>query len=389
VFIDFFLGLRQAGIAVSVREFLTLLQLLASTAAPHSVETFYYLCRMTLVKDETRFDIFDRVFSTYYQHIQAQLQQLTDIDPDWLKKDISRLFTDAEKNVLEELDLDTLSTRLTTLLKEQTERHVGGNKWIGTAGTSPFGNSGYHPGGIRIGGKSEHNRAVKVWEQRLYQDYDTNKILEERHIPMALRRLRRLARTGLAEELDLDNTIAATAKNAGHLDVRLRAPRKNDLHILMLFDVGGSMDEHIAYTEQLFTAARNTFKHMDFYYFHNCVYDHVWKHNTRRLHERVATRDILRTYSPATRLIFVGDGKMSPYEILSVGGAIDVDNEESGAVWLQRYLQQFPHYAWLNPEPQRYWQFSQSIAVLQGLLAQRMYPLTLDGLDDAMRVLSR
>jgi uncharacterized protein with von Willebrand factor type A (vWA) domain len=389
VFIDFLLALRQAGIPASVRELLTLLDVLVRINTPDSVQAFYYLSRMTLVKDETHYDKFDRVFARFYDQLAARIDTANTIPGDWLTAELERQLTDAQKAQLGPLGLDKLLSRLAELLEEQKARHEGGNKWIGTGGTSPFGNSGYHPDGVRIGGTSKQHRAVKVWEQRLYKDYDSTQVLDTRQMAMALRRLRQFARAGLPEELALDETIRATAHNAGYLDIRMRAPRKNNVNILMLMDVGGSMDAYVAYTEQLFSAARSEFKQMDFFYFHNCVYDHLWKHNTRRLSERVPLWDVLNTYRPDTRLIFVGDAMMSPYEILAAGGAVDFNNQEAGAVWLQRLTKQFEHYVWLNPEPQQYWQFSQSIGVMQGLLAQRMYPLTLDGVTDAMRLLSR
>lgn len=359
------------------------------TAQPGSVQDFYYLSRMTLVKDETHFDKFDQVFKQFYASLQAVIDQQQDIPGHWLTSELERQLTDAQKAQLGPLGLDRLLARLAELLEEQKGRHEGGSKWIGTGGTSPFGNSGYHPDGIRIGGTSEQRRAVKVWEQRLYKDYDGNNVLDTRNLAMALRRLRQFARTGAQDELALDDTIHATANNAGYLDVRMRAPRKNNINIVMLMDVGGSMDDYIAETEKLFTAARTEFKQMDFYYFHNCVYDRLWKTNARRFSGQFSVWDVLNKYPPDTRLIFVGDAMMSPYEILSAGGAVDFNNQEAGAVWIKRFTSQFPKFVWLNPEPQRYWLYSQSIGIMQGLLEHRMYPLSLDGLEDAMRQLTK
>ncbi len=389
MFIDLFLALRQHGIPVTIPELITLLALLIHNKQANSVQEFYYLSRMALVKDEIHFDKFDQVFRQFYADTQIRIDQVKDIPGDWLSNALERTLTDAQKAQLGPLGMDKLLARLAELLQEQTARHAGGNKWIGTGGTSPFGNSGFHPDGIRIGGTSQQRRAVKVWEQRLYKDYDGTQQLDTRNMAMALRRLRQFARTGAPDELALDDTIHATAHNAGYLDIRLRAPRKNNINILMLMDVGGSMDDYIMHTEQLFAAARAEFKQMDFFYFHNCVYDYLWQSNARRFTERFSVWDILNKYPPDTRLIFVGDAMMSPYEIHAAGGAIDFNNQEAGAVWLQRFTRQFPHYVWLNPQPQSYWQFSQSTGMLQDLLDQRMVPLTLDGLEDAMRLLSK
>lgn len=388
MFIDFFLALRQSGIPVSVREFLSLLDLLTHSPV-ESVQEFYYLSRMTLVKDEARFDTFDQVFQRYTSAFNTAAEPVSSVPAQWVDNALAQQLTDAQKAMLGPLGLAELQTRLAALLKEQHARHEGGSKWIGTGGTSPFGNSGFHPDGIRIGGTSTQRRAAKVWEQRLFKDYDSKRLLDTRNTAVALRRLRQFARTGAAEELALDDTIHATAHNAGYLDLKMRAPRKNNIKLLMLLDVGGSMDAHVAQTEALFSAARTEFKQMDFFYFHNCVYDHLWQSNARRFSERCSTLDILNRFSPDTRLVFVGDAMMSPYEILYPGGAVDFDNKEAGAVWLQRFTRQFPQFVWLNPEPPQYWQFSQSIGVMQGLLDQRMFPLTIDGITDAMRLLSR
>jgi uncharacterized protein with von Willebrand factor type A (vWA) domain len=284
---------------------------------------------------------------------------------------------------------DELMETLKKRLEEQKERHEGGNKWIGTGGTSPFGNGGHNPQGIRIGGKGGNRSAVKVWEQRAYRDYDDTQELGTRNIKVALRRLRKFAREGSAEELDLPDTIRATAANAGYLDIKMIPERHNNVKVLLLMDVGGTMDDHIARVEELFSAAKAEFKHLEFYYFHNCVYDFMWKNNKRRYAEKFPTWDILRKYNKDYKLIFVGDATMSPYEILQRGGSVEYNNEETGAEWLQRLTHTFPKYAWINPEPQGVWQYRQSIAVIQQLMSNRMFPLTLKGLEDAMRMMSK
>jgi uncharacterized protein with von Willebrand factor type A (vWA) domain len=389
VLIDFFYTLRDARVPVTIREFLDLLAALESDAGMHSIDDFYFLARTILVKDEAHYDKFDQAFGKYFRGIDTLFEKRPDIPLDWLEQRLKRELTPEQKAALEKFGYDKLMDRLQELLKEQKERHEGGSKWIGTGGKSPFGNGGYNPEGIRIGGESTHRRAVKVWEQRSFQDYDDQKAIGTRNIKIALRRLRKFARTGLHEELALDDTIRATANNAGYLDLRMQPERKNNIKVLMLLDVGGSMDDHIALTEELFSAARSEFKHLDFYYFHNCVYDYLWKNNHRRHAERFPTMDVLRRYPPDTKLIFVGDATMSPYEILQPGGSVEYNNPEAGAVWMQRFTNTFPKAAWLNPEPEGLWQYRQSIAIMQQLMAGRMFPVTLDGLDRAMRLLSK
>jgi uncharacterized protein with von Willebrand factor type A (vWA) domain len=310
---------------------------------------------------------------------------------DWLRKRMQRELSPEDKARIEALGgLDKLMERLKALFEEQKGRHEGGNKWIGTGGTSPFGNGGFNPEGIRIGGESNGNRtAVKVWDKRTYRDYDDTVELGTRNIKVALRRLRKFAREGAAEELDLDGTIRSTAANAGWLDLKLVPERHNNVKVLMLLDVGGSMDDHIARTEELFSAAKSEFKHLEFYYFHNCVYDYLWRQNRRRHNERFDTWDVLRKYPADYKLIFVGDATMSPYEVLQPGGSVEYNNKEAGAVWLRRFIDRFPHHVWLNPEPEAIWQYRQSISVIRQLFANRMYPVTLAGLESAMRVLSK
>ena len=389
--IDFFLHLRHAKLPVSIKEYLLLLEAMREHVIGPSIDDFYYLSRATLVKDERNFDKFDKAFAAYFKGVQALPGIDVDLPLEWLKRQFQREFTAEEKAAIEAMGgLDKLMERLRELLEEQKERHQGGSRWIGTNGTSPFGNGGYNPEGIRIGGPSSGNRtAVKVWEQRAYRDYDDQVELGTRNIKVALRRLRKFAREGAEEELDLDDTIASTARNAGYLDIRMVPERHNTIKVLMLLDVGGTMDDHIKQTEELFSAAKSEFKHLEFYYFHNCVYDFLWKNNRRRHAERFATWDIIRKYNPDYRLIFVGDATMSPYEVLQPGGSVEYNNEEAGAVWLRRLAERFPKFAWLNPEPEGVWEYRQSIAVIRQVLQNRMYPVTLQGLERAMRELSK
>jgi uncharacterized protein with von Willebrand factor type A (vWA) domain len=389
--IDFFLHMRQAKLPVSIKEYLMLLEAIKEQVIGQSVDDFYWLSRATLVKDERNFDKFDKAFATYFKGVQAIEGIDVNVPLEWLKRQLQREFTAEEKAAIEAMGgLDKLMERLKELLEEQKGRHEGGNKWIGTNGTSPFGNGGFNPEGIRVGGPSAGNRtAVKVWEQRAYRDYDDQVELGTRNIKVALRRLRRFARQGAPDELDLDGTIENTARNAGWLDIKMRPERHNTIKVLMLLDVGGTMDDHIKRTEELFSATKTEFKHLEFYYFHNCVYDFVWKNNRRRHAERFSTWDILRKYNADYRLIFVGDATMSPYEILQPGGSVEYNNEEAGAIWLRRLVERFPKFAWLNPEPEGVWQYRQSISVIQQLMSGRMFPVTLQGLERAMRELSR
>ncbi|MFN4330007.1 MAG: vWA domain-containing protein [Limnobacter sp.] len=389
--LDFFFQLKEAKIPVSVREYLSLLEGMKAQFMSPSLDNFYHLSRLTLVKDERYFDRFDQVFGNYFKGLEKNMDLFAQLPKDWLEKRFDREFTAEEKAAIEAMGgLDKLMERLKELLQEQKERHEGGSKWIGSGGTSPFGNNGYNPEGVRIGQEQSRNRkAVKVWDQRLYQDYDDQLEIGTRNIKVALRRLRRFAREGAEDELDLDNTIESTARNAGWLDLKMRPERHNSVKVLMLMDVGGSMDDHIRRTEELFSAARSEFKHLEFYYFHNCVYDFLWKKNHRRHSERTKTWDILRTYNSDYRLIFVGDATMSPYEILQPGGSVEYNNKEAGAVWLRRFLDRFPRAAWLNPEPEGLWQYRHSIEIIQNILENKMYPLTVKGLEQAMRYLSK
>lgn len=389
--IPFFQHLRAAKLPVSIKEFLTLLEALKAEVIEPSLDNFYFLARASLVKDERLFDKFDKAFGAYFHGIQTLPAIEVELPLEWLKRQFQREFTAEEKAAIEAMGgIDKLLERLKQLLDEQKDRHQGGNKWIGTNGTSPFGNGGFNPEGIRIGGPSAGNRtAVKVWEQRMYRDYDDQVELGTRNIKIALRRLRKFAREGAEEELDLDDTIASTARNAGYLDIKMVPERHNTIKVLMLLDVGGTMDDHIKQTEELFSAARTEFKNLEFYYFHNCVYDFVWKNNRRRHSERLMTWDLIRKFNPDWRLIFVGDATMSPYEILQPGGSVEYNNEEPGAVWLQRLAERFPKFTWLNPEPEGVWEYRQSIAVIRQILSHRMYPVTMSGLERAMRELSK
>jgi len=389
--IPFFQHLRAAKLPVSIKEFLTLLEALKAEVIEPSLDNFYFLARASLVKDERLFDKFDKAFGAYFHGIQTLPAIEVDLPLEWLKRQFQREFTAEEKAAIAAMGgIDKLLERLKQLLDEQKDRHQGGNKWIGTNGTSPFGNGGFNPEGIRIGGPSAGNRtAVKVWEQRMYRDYDDQVELGTRNIKIALRRLRKFAREGAEEELDLDDTIASTARNAGYLDIKMVPERHNTIKVLMLLDVGGTMDDHIKQTEELFSAARSEFKNLEFYYFHNCVYDFVWKNNRRRHSERLMTWDLIRKFNPDWRLIFVGDATMSPYEILQPGGSVEYNNDEPGAVWLQRLAERFPKFTWLNPEPEGVWEYRQSISVIRQILSQRMYPVTMSGLERAMRELSK
>ncbi len=401
--IDFFYTLRAAKLPVSVKEYLTLLEALqAGVVGPkavpddeaassgYSVDDFYYLSRTTLVKDEKHYDKFDRAFAAYFKGVEMLTDFTKDIPLEWLRKNLELNLSPEEKAAIEKLGWDELMETLKKRFEEQKERHEGGSKWIGTGGTSPFGANGYNPQGIRIGqDKSRNKSAVKVWDQRAYKDYDDTQELGTRNIKVALRRLRRFAREGHEEELDLDDTIRKTAENAGYLDIRMRPERHNNVKVLLLMDVGGTMDEHIARVEELFSATKTEFKHLECYYFHNCVYDFMWKNNRRRYSEKFPTWDIIRKYNKDYKLIFVGDATMSPYEILQPGGSVEYNNEEAGAEWLQRLTHAFPKFVWINPEPQGVWQYRQSISIMQQLVNNRMYPLTIKGIEEAMRLLTK
>jgi uncharacterized protein with von Willebrand factor type A (vWA) domain len=388
----FFLALREAGLKPGMGELLALLEGLQKHLAMYDREQFYYLARTVLVKDETQFDRFDRAFGAYFNGVDASFNELLGEIPDeWLRAQAQRLLTPEEMAKIQALGgLDKLMETLKQRLEEQKGRHQGGNKWIGTGGTSPFGNSGYNPEGVRIGGEGGQKRAVKVWERRDFRNLDDTVELGTRNIKLALRRLRKFAREGAADILDLDGTIESTARNAGWLDIRMVPERHNTVKVLLLLDVGGSMDPHVRVCEELFSACKTEFKHLEYYYFHNFVYESVWKDNIRRHSERIPMFDIMHRYTRDYRVIFVGDASMSPYEIASAGGSVEHWNEEAGAVWFKRLLDTFQHTVWLNPEPEKYWEHTQSIKMTQELIgADRMFPLTLDGLDRAMRRLQQ
>ena len=385
----FFYSLREAGVPVSLTEYLSLLQALEARVAAYSADDFYYLARTALVKDEKHFDRFDRVFAQHFKGIEQALQALgAEVPEDWLRKTMERMFTEEEKEKIKALgDWEKLMKTLEERLKEQQKRHQGGDKWIGTGGTSPFGHGGFNPEGIRMGGAGGNRRAVKVWEKRDFRNLDDSVELGTRNIKIALRKLRRFAREGAADQFDLDGTIDSTARNAGLLDLKFVPERHNALKVLLFLDVGGSMESHVKVCEELFSAARSEFKHLEYFYFHNFVYESVWKDSRRRHGERTPMNEILRTYPPDYRVIFVGDASMSPYEIMQPGGSIEHWNEEAGAVWMQRLTERFPRHAWLNPEPEQYWEYTASIGIARELLGERMFPLTIEGLDRAIRAL--
>jgi uncharacterized protein with von Willebrand factor type A (vWA) domain len=388
--IDFFLHLKAKKLPVSTREFLTLLEALKEHVAGNSIDDFYFLARTCLVKDETHYDKFDRAFGEYFKGITEIPGLDADIPEEWLKMMMKKHLTPEEKAKLEKLGWDKLMEEFRKRLAEQKERHAGGSKWIGTGGSSPFGHGGYHPEGIRVGGPSAGNRtAVKVWENREYRNLDDTVELGTRNIKIALRRLRRFAREGAEDELDLDGTIAGTARNAGWLDIRMRPERHNKVKVLLFLDIGGSMDDHIKVCEELFSAAKSEFKHLEHFYFHNCIYDYVWKDNRRRHGERFPLWDVMHKYGEDYKVVVVGDATMSPYEILQPGGSVEYSNEEAGAVWLARMLDTWPRAVWLNPEPERLWDYRHSIELIRTIFNSRMFPLTLAGLERAMRELNK
>lgn len=389
--IDFFTALRAAGLPVSLKELLTLLQALQQNVAFGSLDAFYFLARTTLIKDEKHYDRFDQVFGHHFHGKELRLDDLqTQIPEDWLRKQVEKYLSEEEKQQLQAMGWDKLMDTLRQRLEEQKERHQGGNKWIGTGGTSPFGAYGYNPAGIRIGQDgSRHRRAVKVWDQRNFRNFDDSAELGSRNIKLALRRLRQFARDGAEEVLDLDATIAATARNAGLLDLKMARELRNTVKVLVLFDVGGSMDDHIKAVEELFSAVKSEFKHLQYYYFHNCVYETVWQDNRRRQGSSLSTYDLIHTFGSDYKLIFVGDATMSPYEISYPGGSVEHMNPEAGEVWMQRLLAQFRHAVWLNPVAEQYWDYTPSLQMMRQLLQQRMFPLTLEGVDRAMRSLKQ
>ena len=388
--IDFFFKLKSHKLPVSIKEFLTLLEALQKGVIGSSIDDFYYLARTTMVKDESNFDKFDRAFAEFWEGIEAIPGIEAQIPLEWLLKQAELTLSEEEKKMIESLGgWEKLMETLKKRLEEQKERHQGGNKWIGTGGTSPFGAYGFNPEGIRIGQKTSRNRsAVKVWDQREYQNLDDSVELGTRNIKVALRRLRRFARQGAPDEFDLENTINSTAKKA-YLDIHMRPERRNTVKVLLLLDIGGSMDDHVKLCQEMFSACKTEFKHLEYFYFHNCLYDYVWKDNRRRHAERTRTWDLLHKYGHDYKVIFVGDATMSPYEILQPGGSIEYYNEEAGAVWLKRVSDVYQKCVWLNPEPEEIWGYRQSVQVMKELMGGRMYPTTMGGLEKAMKVLTK
>jgi uncharacterized protein len=391
MFVAFFRELKTAGVPVTLREYLTLMEAMEKDLAGRRVEDFYYLARTALVKDERNLDRFDRVFGHVFKGLELTSETLTaEIPAAWLKKLAEKYLTEEEKREIEAIGgLDKLLELLRQRMKEQKGRHQGGNKWIGTAGTSPFGAYGYNPEGVRIGqDESRSFRAVKIWDRREFKDLDDQVELGTRNIKIALRRLRKFARTGAPEELDLDGTINGSA-HKGYLDILMRPERHNAVKVLLFLDVGGSMDWHVKASEELFSAARSEFKRIEYFYFHNCLYDRVWKENRRRFDDTTPTWDVLHTYPHDYKVIFVGDASMSPYEIMAPGGSIEHFNEETGAIWMERVARTYPACVWLNPVAEKDWDYTQSIRIMRQLVGGRMYPLSLEGLDNAMRELVR
>jgi uncharacterized protein with von Willebrand factor type A (vWA) domain len=389
---EFFFKLRDGGVPASIKEYLTLIEGLQKHVASGSMEEFYFLARTSLVKDESNYDRFDRVFGEYFRGIQALPDDLfAEIPMDWLRRQAELSLSEEEKKQIESMGgWEKLMETLKKRLEEQRGRHQGGSKWIGTAGTSPFGAYGYNPEGVRIGQEGSRNRsAVKVWDKREFRNLDDTVELGTRNIKVALKRLRRFAREGAAEELDLDDTIRSTARNAGYLDLKMVPERHNAVKVLLFLDVGGSMDDYVRSCEELFSAARSEFKHLEYFYFHNFVYESVWKDNRRRNSERIPLMQILHKYGHDYKLVFVGDAAMSPYEIAYPGGSVEHHNEEAGAVWLKRMLDVYAKAVWINPTPKERWPYYESIAMIGDLMEERMYPLTLDGLQGAMRRLTK
>jgi len=392
MFFNLFYELKKSKVPVSLKEYLTLIEAVDKNVAEFSVDNFYYLSRACLVKDERNLDKFDRVFAEVFKGLEASDDEITaEIPEEWLRKLSELVMSEEEMQKIEALGgWEKLMETLKKRLEEQEKRHQGGSKWIGTGGTSPFGAEGYNPEGVRIGqNRSRHRKAVKVWDKREYRNLDDEIVLGTRNIKVALRRLRRFAREGAPDELDMDNTIKSTAKNGGYIDIQMRPERRNKVKVLLLLDAGGSMDDHIRTCEELFSATKTEFKHLEHYYFHNCMYEKVWKDNRRRHSENIPTWQLLNTYGPDWKLIFVGDATMSPYEIAYPGGSVEHWNEEAGEVWMTRMLDHFTKSVWLNPVPERHWEYTPSLQMLRQVMSNRMYSLTLDGLDNAMRELNR
>ncbi|MGB1455780.1 vWA domain-containing protein [Spongiibacter marinus] len=389
--VQFFFGLRNAGVPASIRELLDLMAGLEARLAFMDVDEFYQLARVCMVKDEKYYDRFDKAFARYFNDLSSLDDVIEALIPDdWLRTEFLKQLSEEEKAKIESLGgLDKLIEEFKKRLEEQKERHEGGSKWIGTGGTSPFGHSGYHPEGIRIGGESKNKKAVKVWERRDFRDLDDSVELGTRNIKIALRRLRKFARSGAADELDIDDTISSTARNAGLLDLKMVPERHNAVKVLLFFDVGGSMDPHIRVCEELFSAARSEFKHMEYFYFHNFLYESVWDSNVRRHSERIQLLDVMHKYSADYKIIFVGDASMSPYEIVQPGGSVEHWNDEAGELWMRRLRETFDKVVWLNPVPPEDWGWTQSIGMVEQIMEGQMYPMTLGGLEEAMAYLAK
>jgi len=390
MFLDFFLLLKNSGIPVTIKEYLSLLEALDKKVIDRSVDEFYFLCRTSLVKHEKHLDQFDQLFGMYFKGIETiPDEEFYKIPESWLNKNGERLFSKQEMDQVKAMGgLDKLLDRIKELMKEQKERHQGGGKWIGTGGTSPFGAYGYNPEGIRIGqDESRHRKAIKVWDKRDFANLKDDVELETRNMKMALKKLRTITREGTAQELDLEGTIRQTSENAGMLDLKMVPKKKNNVKVLLLLDIGGSMDDHIELCSKLFSAAKYEFKNLDFFYFHNCVYEKLWKDNTRRYDDSISTWDFIHKYNSDYKLIYIGDASMSPYEIIYQYGSVEHYNEEAGITWLKRIKAQFPDMVWLNPVPQQDWKYTQSIKIIQDYTIGRMFPLTIGGIGDAVACL--
>lgn len=387
MFLDFFLLLKEEGLPVSIGEYLNLLEALNKRITRFDVEEFYFLSKTVLVKHEQFLDRYDILFGNYFHGVELSDLEKKEIPNDWLQKEIDRLFSDEEKAMIQKMGgLEKLMERLQELMEEQKEKHQGGNKWIGTGGTSPFGNSGFNPEGVQIGGGGGRS-AVKVWEKREFQNYSSDIELNTRNIKLALKRLRILTREGIEDELDLHTTIEKTSRNGGYLDIEMQPAKKNRVKVLLFFDVGGSMDPYVELCEQLFSAAKSELKHLEFFYFHNCVYESIWKDNNMRYNDRIPTFDVLHKFNQDYRVIFVGDATMSPYELNALGGSVEHYNDETGIAWLHRFVTKFPNTVWLNPSNEYYWEGVPTIRMIKEIFKDRMFPMTLDGLAKAMKCL--
>ncbi|REL29367.1 vWA domain-containing protein [Thalassotalea euphylliae] len=387
--IDFFLKVREYRVPSTIRELLDLIRALEQNVVFADIDNFYTISRAILVKDESYFDRFDRAFADYFKGVESLDLDLSSIPEDWLRKQLEKTLSEEEKQAIEAMGgFDKLMETLAERLKEQEKRHQGGNKWIGTGGTSPFGAYGYNPEGVRIGqNESRHRKAVKVWDKRQYRNLDNQVEIGTRNIKVALRKLRQFARSGASEELAMDDTISATAKNAGYLDIKMKPERHNAVKVLMFFDVGGSMDDHIRVCEQLFSAVHTEFKHLEFFYFHNCLYEQVWHDNARRYNEGMDVLDVIHKFSRDYKVIFVGDATMGPYEITYPGGSVEHWNQEPGSVWMERVTDHFDKVIWLNPQPQEAWHYYPSINIMHQLVDKKMYPMTISGLTEGIKAL--